>query len=147
MHATPLFDNDHQIIGAIEVNQDITEMKKVEKSFQQNLKQWDAIFDQSLFGMVYFSDNNTILRVNERLAGYLEKTSETLKGIAIDEPFEASSTSNIQNKIVKAKSGEVTAFQLSGLLKDTKKEFNMYFVHDNRQLSETATVGLVFIDR
>ncbi|MDO7597931.1 MAG: PAS domain S-box protein [Pseudomonadota bacterium] len=31
MHATPLFDNDNQIIGAIEVNQDITEMKKVDK--------------------------------------------------------------------------------------------------------------------
>ena len=147
MHATPLFDNNNQIIGAIEVNQDITEMKKTEKSFQQNLKQWDAMFDQSLFGMVYFSHDNTILRVNERLAVYLEKTSETLMGISIDELFEASSTSNIQNRIDQAKSGEVTAFQLSGLLTNAEKEFNMYFVHDNRQINEATTVGLVFLEK
>ena len=103
-------------------------------------------FRRSLFGMVYFSHDNTILRVNEPLAGYLEKTSEILKGISIDKLLESSSAFNIQNRIDQTKSGEVTAIQLSGLLKDTEKEFNMYFVLDNRQSNETATVALVFID-
>lgn len=146
MHATPLFDNDNQIIGAIEVNQDITDLNKTEKSLQRSLNQWDAIFDQSLFGIVYFSHDNTIIRVNERLAKCLKKTSEMLKGRSVDKLFEASSTFNIQNRIDQAKSGQVTAFQLLGLLKDADKEFNMYFVHDNRQLSENATVGLIFLD-
>jgi PAS domain S-box-containing protein len=148
MHATPLFDNDNQIIGAIEVNQDITDLKKTEKSLQRSLNQWDAIFDQSLFGIVYFSHDNTILRVNEQLAKYLKKTSETLKGISINKLFDSTSTFNIQNRIDQAKSGQVTAFHISGRLKDEdeENEFNMYFVHDNRQLSETTTVGLVFLD-
>jgi PAS domain S-box-containing protein len=148
MHATPLFDNDNQIIGAIEVNQDITDLKKTEKSLQRSLNQWDAIFDQSLFGIVYFSHDNTILRVNEQLAKYLKKTSETLKGISINKLFDSTSTFNIQNRIDQAKSGQVTTFHISGRLKDEdeENEFNMYFVHDNRQLSETTTVGLVFLD-
>tara|TARA_R110000822_G_scaffold143738_1_gene282171 strand:- start:81 stop:290 length:210 start_codon:yes stop_codon:yes gene_type:complete len=66
MHPTALSDNDNQIIGAIVVNQDITEMNKTEKSLQRSLNQWDAIFGQSLVGMVYFSHDNMILRVNER---------------------------------------------------------------------------------
>ena len=146
MHATPLFDNDNQIIGAIEVNQDITDLKKTEKSLQRSLNQWDAMFDQSLFGIIYFSHDNAILRVNELLAAYLKKTSESLKGLSIDKFFDASTASSIHTKIEQVKSDQVVAFHLTGTLKKSKNEFSMYFVHDNRQLNETATVGLVFLN-
>jgi len=149
MHATPLFDNDNRIIGAIEVNQDITDLKKTEKSLQQSLNQWDAIFDQSLFGIVYFSQDSTIIRINNRLAGYLQKTAENLTKMPINDVFDTTTISAIHNKIDQAVSHQVIAFQLSGKLKqaaeELHQEFNMYFVHDNRQLKETATVGLVFL--
>jgi hypothetical protein len=37
MHPTALSANENQIIGAIEVNQDLTEMNKTEKSLQRSL--------------------------------------------------------------------------------------------------------------
>lgn len=150
MYATPLFDNDNQIIGAIEVNQDITDLKKTERSLQQSLSQWDAIFDQSLFGIVYFSQDNIILKINERLASYLQKTPSSLTGLSIERVFDATTTFNIGEQIRLMKNHQVIAFQLSGALKlvddeRSENEFTMYFVHDNQQLNETATVGLVFI--
>lgn len=150
MYATPLLDNDNQIIGAIEVNQDITDLKKTERSLQQSLRQWDAIFDQSLFGIVYFSQDNTILRINERLAGHLQKTPTSLTGLSIENVFDATTTFTIAEQIQLMKNNQVIAFKLSGTLKQLDNEklanqFTMYFVHDNQQINETATVGLVFI--
>ena len=150
MHATPLFDNDNRIIGAIEVNQDITDLKKTEKSLQQSLNQWDAIFDQSLFGIVYFSQDNIILKINEKLAGYLQKTPTNLTGMSIENLFDDTTTVSISDQIGQMKNEQVIAFQLSGALKHidsekSEKHFNMYFVHDHRQLNETATVALVFL--
>jgi len=148
MSATPLFDNDNRIIGAIEVNQDITDLKKTEKSLQKSLNQWNAIFEQSLFGVVYFSHENTILRINERLAGYLQKTSESLIGRSIENLFDAATTFALHDKIGQAKSSQITAFQLSGILnksEESESDMNMYFVHDNRRLTGTVTVGFVFL--
>jgi len=150
MHATPLLDNDNRIIGAIEVNQDITDQKKTEKSLQLNINQWNAIFDQSLFGIVYFNANFTILRVNERLASYVQATSTSLIDSSIYNLFDLTTTTSITHQINLNINDQVIAFQLTGALKvvDNKKsenEFNMYFVHDKRQINETATVGLVFL--
>jgi PAS domain-containing protein len=61
MHPSALSAHDNQIIGAIEFNQDITEMNKTEKSLQRSHNQWDAILRQSLFGMVYFSHETRVL--------------------------------------------------------------------------------------
>jgi len=150
MHATPLFDNDNRIIGAIEVNQDITDLKKTEKSLQQSLNQWDAIFDQSLFGIVYFSEDNTIHRINERLTGYLQTTSTSLIGSTIDNLFDLATTISISDQICLNKNDQVIAFQLTGALKlvgnqKSENEFNMYFIHNNQHINETSTVGLVFL--
>ena len=147
MYATPLLDNDNKIIGAIEVNQDITDLKKTEKSLQQSLSQWDAIFDQSLFGIVYFDQNNVILRINERLASSIEKNPNSLTGMPIDMLFNTTTTSEIHKHIDDNNDREIIAFQLPGALKKktSENEFKMYFVHDRRQLKDTATVGLVFL--
>ncbi|HDY84593.1 hypothetical protein LCGC14_1386910 [marine sediment metagenome] len=150
MHATPLFDNDNRIIGAIEVNQDITDFKKTEKSLQQSLSQWDAIFVQSLFGIVSFSQDNTILKINNRLAEYLQKTPTDLMGFSINNLFDAATTLAINEQVEATKDTQVAAFQLFGALKNINDKksaeiFNMYFVHNHHQQNETATVGFIFL--
>lgn len=56
MHATPLRDNNDNIIGAIEVNQDITSLKNTERSLRQTLLQWQAVFDQDIFSVIQLDE-------------------------------------------------------------------------------------------
>lgn len=145
MYATPLLDNNDQIIGAIEVNQDITDAKTTERSLHQRLERWDAIFDQTLFGVVYFSHDNVILKINESLIKYLKKTSEDLEGTSVEELFDISTAAEIHQQIKQAKGEQIVAFQLSGAFKQLDRQSIMYIVHDKRQLTEIGTVVLVFI--
>src|SRR5690606_18429152 len=67
MHATPLRDTDDKIIGAIEVNQDITDLKNTERNLKTSLTQWQAVFDQDQFAVIQLDENLQIKKVSEKL--------------------------------------------------------------------------------
>jgi PAS domain S-box-containing protein len=66
--AVPLFGENQEILGAIVVNQDITEMKRVEKVMKEQARQLEAFFGHSLTPIVFLDLKFNFLRVNEAYA-------------------------------------------------------------------------------
>lgn len=66
MFSTPLYNQQDQLIGAIEVNQDISDIKAAEHSLKSSLEEWEIIFQQPLFGVLQLNGDQ-ISRVSEAL--------------------------------------------------------------------------------
>lgn len=82
MYATPLLDNDGDIIGAIEVNQDITELKATERRLRRSHEQLQLIYQQGAFGVADFNAAG-IQRMNERLASLLKIKDMQIKDMPL----------------------------------------------------------------
>ncbi|MGB4812504.1 MAG: PAS domain S-box protein [Methylophilaceae bacterium] len=116
MSAIPLLDANQKIIGAIEVNQDITALKRVEDSLKLTVEQWDATFEQPLIGIAYCKANGG-LHINAKFAELIgsnvqELTSDDLESY-LDEDARRTFKSKIQNK----QPDKTTTFMLPSQLK------------------------------
>jgi PAS domain S-box-containing protein len=117
MSAIPLLDVNHKIIGAIEVNQDITELKRVEESLKLTEGHWDAAFEQSLIGIAYSKNDSNSMHFNARFAEFIgwnveELASNDLSGFLDEGTFGA-----FRSQIQHAQVGTLTNFMLLGKLK------------------------------
>lgn len=86
MYATPLHDHDGKIIGAIEVNQDITELKQTERRLRRSHEQLQLIYEQGSFGVAAF-DETGIQRVNKKLASLLKLKDKELQELQLLDVF------------------------------------------------------------
>lgn len=86
MYATPLHDHDGKIIGAIEVNQDITDLKKTERRLRRSHEQLQLIYDQGSFGVASFNDAG-IQRLNPKLASLLKVKEKDIQGLQLLDVF------------------------------------------------------------
>lgn len=96
MHSTPLYDEQHKIIGAIEVNQDITGLKEVERSLKTNLEEWEVIFKQELFAVFQVCDGD-ISRINNVAVKALGLTSTT--DIALTDIFAQKTAEEVEQAL------------------------------------------------
>lgn len=74
MYAKPLMDANNNIIGAIEVNQDITEIKKIENELKNAHLDWYTIFNQEAFGVIKITDDLKIVSLNKKATDLFKKS-------------------------------------------------------------------------
>lgn len=86
MYATPLLDNDGTIIGAIEVNQDITGLKHTERRLRRSHEQLQLIYEQGSFGVADFNETG-IQRMNRKLASLLKLKEQEVRDMSLAEIF------------------------------------------------------------
>lgn len=146
MHATPLKDRQDNVIGAIEINQDITELKNTERTLKKLLEQWQAVFDQAEFSVIQLDEALNIKVLSERLKTELNLTEHALNGeLLLSDIFDTTITDTIQKKLQVAAAGELTVFTLNGNTKTNDSEKNtLYVIHDERQDVDPMTLIFIF---
>ncbi|MCX4187282.1 PAS domain S-box protein [Methylophaga sp. OBS4] len=142
MYSTPLYDNDKNIIGAIEINQDISEAKNTERSLKHSLEQWQAVFEQELFDLIQLDSNLTIKRLSQRLEKQL---SIPLKnGAKLSDLIDMAMHVNITKKLQTHTAADVHAFKVSGKYNNSDQEHVFHIIHDNRMNDEAMILIFSF---
>lgn len=108
MSAIPLLDIDNKVIGAIEVNQDITALKRIEYSLKSNVEQWESTFAQSLIGIAYYKSAKDFLHVNARFAELVNSSSQELALENLLNLFDEKTRSLYLSYVENAQAGKTT---------------------------------------
>lgn len=137
MYSTPLYDSEKNIIGAIEVNQDITELKEIERSLKTSLEEWEAIFEQESFGVIQVC-NGTITRLNEVAAKALDLKPN--KSINFTDVFNLQTAENIQQELSKQ---QINPQIVKGQIKNANDPTDIYIV-PQRQKQDRMQYLLMF---
>ena len=117
MSAIPLLDASRKIIGAIEVNEDITELERTEQSLRSIADQWSAIFEQPSLAIAYEKRGEDRLYANARFAELLQATPDTLAEGGLAELMDAATRRAYERQLRSAAAGGVVTFALRGRLK------------------------------
>lgn len=64
-YTAPIFDNKEKIIGAIVVNQDITEIKEYEQLLKKSVENWDQTFNAIQDAIALIDKNQNIIQTNK----------------------------------------------------------------------------------
>ncbi|SDK59984.1 PAS domain S-box-containing protein [Methylophilus rhizosphaerae] len=94
MYATPLINPEGKIIGAIEVNQDITDLKQTERRLRRSHEQLQRLYQQNSFGVVAFNEAG-IQRVNDRFASLSGIKHPQIKDLPLTTIFDHETASKI----------------------------------------------------
>lgn len=107
MYATPLLNHDGKIIGAIEVNQDITDLKQTERRLRKSHEQLQLLYQQKSFGVAAFNESG-IQRINDKLASLSKIKKPQIKDLPLTEIFDKETVRTILeiNKLGDARSIE-----------------------------------------
>ncbi|MES2180844.1 MAG: PAS domain-containing protein [Pseudomonadota bacterium] len=122
MSAIPLLDEHNLIIGAIEVNQDITTLKNIEKSLKSIVDQWDFIFKQPLIGIAYCKTSSGHLHVNAKFAELVKCSIAELSNQRIEDLLDEPSLQDFQTKLKESQESASANFMLQGKLKSNSAE-------------------------
>lgn len=141
MHATPLRDNNDNIIGAIEVNQDITGLKNTERTLRQTLLQWQAVFDQDIFSVIQLDEALQIKTVSAKLVARFNKAKSRIEQLNLEDLISPVLADVIRQKLSDSPTNELNAFTV--LDEDEAAKIPMYVIHDERQ--DLSPMTLVFI--
>ena len=146
MHATPLKDRQDNVIGAIEINQDITELKNTERTLKKLLEQWQAVFDQAEFSVIQLDEDLNIKVLSEKIKATLKLTEKTLNNeLQLSDIIDSTTADTIQEKLQLAAADELTVFTLKGTTKINANEKNtLYVIHDERQDVDPMTLIFIF---
>ncbi|WP_052185116.1 PAS domain-containing protein [Methylotenera versatilis] len=138
MYAMPLLDADKQIVGAIEVNQDITDAKNLERTYKIGLQNWDAIFSQESYGVMVLKGSNRIEAVNKKIAEICGKNEAEILKRGLEIIFGDDTCQRISDLLSKFKKGVVSTHRLTA---EVKK-------HSSTSKAYTLLAGeiLVFVD-
>jgi len=113
----PLFDDLNQIIGALVINQDITEQKRAEKELRKSEKLFRSIFDNSMDAVLLTTPKGHIIMANTaatELFGYSEKELQNLGRAAVVDPTDP--------QLIKALEERARAGQFRGELRFKRKD-------------------------
>ncbi|MEO6118874.1 MAG: PAS domain S-box protein [Methylotenera sp.] len=110
MSAIPLLDINNKIIGAIEVNQDITTLKRVEDSLKVTAEQWKSTFEQPLIGIAYYKSANDFLHVNARFAELVNSSAEELAQDSLENLFDENTRKSYLMHLDNTQAGETAKF-------------------------------------
>jgi PAS domain S-box-containing protein len=130
MYATPLYDTNDKIIGAIEVNQDITDIKNTERRLTSQLDQWQALFLQDEFD---------VIKLNHQLV--IEQVSSSLEHREVNNlALETESLQLLKMRLVQIEAGSVSSFQFSARLNGEQSANQWTVVHDKRHTDNSTTL-------
>jgi PAS domain-containing protein len=121
MYAVPLLDEQKSIIGAIEVNQDITEIKETERRFKSGYKHWESIFNQADIGVALLDNDGRVSAMNKKLADVCCSDSKSIVNQSIQSLFDEETSSIITHTIDAAERGKPVARKQTGKLKKQSK--------------------------
>jgi len=76
----PIRNNRGQITFALEVTEDITELKQAEEALRKNEKRFRTTFDNAAIGMALIANNGCFMKVNNTLCRILGYSEEELLG-------------------------------------------------------------------
>lgn len=152
MHAAPLYDSHNKIIGAIEVNQDITELKKIEHSLKQSLIQWEAVYEQPLFGVIQFNDDGVILRSNTMICELTEREADALSGNTIELLFDEATSHALRSALAAVSKNGLVAYKLDGAITVSRQAadadaliaVDIYLINDMRESGSKMNTAFIF---
>ena len=142
MHATPLRDQNDNIIGAIEINQDITETKDAERDLKQSLTQWRAIFEQNIFSVIQLDQSLHIINLSQ-------KARETLKSadtaLTLENIFTTETCSTLREHLEQPPTRQLYSATIEGAkLHGHDDGHLLHVIHDARQDTEPLTLIFIF---
>ncbi len=151
MYAKPLLDAENRIIGAIEVNQDITEIKKIESQYKRGFKNWESIFKQDDIAIIQMSGNLTISELNKGAEKILDSNREQLIGNSIHTIFDDSTYEKLKEKIsTNPDSESFNGYQFKGQLvglnkaeSKPSKDCSILLFIDQREKNDTNLVVMI----
>jgi PAS domain-containing protein len=117
MYAAPLLDAQKNIIGAIEVNQDITEIKEIENRYKSAYQNWTSIFNQEDIGILYLGSDGDIKDTNQKLAAICRGVPADIIDRHMRELFDESTCAQIETLITSAQRNQAQANRLTGQLR------------------------------
>lgn len=140
MHATPLKNVGGEIIGAIEVNQDITDLKNTERTLMTSLVQWQAVFDQNEFAVIQLDDKLQIKKVSEKLKQSLKTTAKSKQ---LTDLLDTVIAEKIMHRLANAPSQTLSSFRIDEGLAGADHRTPIFVVHDERHNIKPMT--LIFV--
>ncbi len=114
MSAIPLFDHENLIIGAIEVNQDITTLKQAETLLRVKESKWNFILEQSLIGIAYCKTSDGLLLGNAKFAELVKISIDELSNVKFENLLEENLSKEFQMRISNVQVGKEASFALRG---------------------------------
>lgn len=78
--ASPLYDTEGNVTGAIESIRDVTERRKAEEAVKKSGREWQTTFDAITDPVFLMDDQMRIVRHNHALETFLKKTAEEIDG-------------------------------------------------------------------
>ncbi|HSH67877.1 MAG TPA: PAS domain S-box protein, partial [Bacteroidia bacterium] len=78
LSASVLRNDDGELVGAMGVSRDISEMKKAEQELRNSEERYRAIYDQVFVGIAKMALNGKFIQVNEQMCNILGYTKEEL---------------------------------------------------------------------
>jgi PAS domain S-box-containing protein len=136
MYATPLYDANNKIIGAIEVNQDITELKNTERSLKSQLEHWQSLFIQDNFDVILLDAELRIQKLSASLKTHFADITH------IDNVLSAETVLQLKTWLEGVTAGTVASFQLQSPKGSHQQATTWSVVHDKR--NNDATLTLLF---
>ncbi len=147
MSAIPLLNTNNEIIGAMEVNQDITTLKRTENSLKLIVDLWKAIFEQPLVGIAYYRADSDILHVNAKFAELMHRSIEELADETLANLFDDDTNDAYQAHVTNARNGEITTFKEHARLRGANGDaasIQLCFVINKQAGSILKTLVYVF---
>lgn len=141
MHAAPLRNTEEEIIGAVEINQDITNLKAIERSLKQSLLQWQAVFDQEQFSVIQLDENLEVKVLSKKLLNQLSISSVDTENLSLERFLTDNVIDLIREKLKSSAENELTTFSVSQETDKVNQE--IYVLHDERQ--NITPMTLLFI--
>lgn len=139
MYAEPLLDKENKVIGAIEVNQDITDIKNLRENYKSSIHRWNSIFEQDKIGVVYFENNGLIKQSNKKIAAMIGLDEADLVEHQLEKLFDKNTLLKINSCIDSTNAKRTKAEIFKGKLNQYQKRLTF---------SEPIDVQItVFIDK
>ncbi|HEY6161897.1 MAG TPA: PAS domain S-box protein [Bacteroidia bacterium] len=111
LSASVLKNKDGEIIGAMGVSRDITQIKIAEEQIRLSEERYRAIYSQAYIGIAQISPKGEILNANEQYCNILGYSRKELQGLTINDithPEDRDLTRKLRNDIVKGKVDNLT---------------------------------------
>lgn len=151
VYAAPLLDSEKNIIGAVEVNQDITEMKQIESHYKSGHERWRSIFDQEDIGVAYIEELEEIREINDKLAEISGNEIVKIVGKSTRSLFDEETCLKIRQSFSSTKKNRPHVQKVQGKLKKNSEpssglnlsDIEIIILNDKRASEKTKSILLI----